>query len=530
MAGTSSSPGGHHATQDEAARLSARHYDEVPYHSFPNALLQPPRLGAVAMLSGHGAVDPLRARVLEIGCATGGHLIPIAARYPAARFVGIDVSGVQIEQGRGRIAALGLDNIRLDTLSIADVNEPDGSFDYIICHGVFSWVPGGIREAILRQCRRLLAPQGLAVISFNVLPGWRMLQVFRDSAILHCRQFASPGEKARNMRALFDALSKYTSEQTSYGKIWRKELGLLTANPDFYLLHELLEDSNTPMTFSAFNDEITMHGLQYLADANLLAGIPENAGDERGPLIRALAGDDRLRIEQYTDIVLGRTFRNAIVVKAEVPRQPELAPHLPALSSMHLVVPVNLEVKELDDGRCSLVDGKAGEIDINGPHAAAVVRKMIARRPSTCSYAEFVEASGEAEARQQAADCLHRLVAMGVIDASLDGLDCGIWPCAYPKAWPVALADARAGEGYTVSQRHESVQLTERSRYLLRECDGTRPVAAIEAALLKTILSGGATIAENGQPIRDPERLRVIVRNAVGVELGEFARQGLLLP
>ena len=523
-------PGGNPSTQDEAARLSARHYDEVPYHSFPNALLQPSRLGAVATLCGHDAVDPGRARVLEIGCATGGHLIPIAARYPAAQFVGIDVSGVQIEQGRSRIAALGLDNIRLDTLSIADITEPDASFDYIICHGVFSWVPTGIREAILQQCRRLLTPQGLAVISFNVLPGWRMLQVFRDSAILHCRQFATPGEKARNMRALFDALSKYTSEQTSYGKIWRKELGLLTANPDFYLLHELLEDSNTPMTFSAFNGEITAHGLQYLADANLLAGIPENAGDDRGSLIRALAGDDRLSIEQYTDIVLGRTFRSAIVVRAEIPQRPEPAPHLPRLSGMHLVVPMNLEVKELGDGRCSLVDGKAGEIDINGPHAAAVVRKMIARRPSTCSYAELVEASGEAEARRQAADCLHRLVAMGVIDASLDGLDCGGWPSTHPRAWPVALADARAGDGYTVSQRHESVQLNERSRYLLRGCDGTRPVAAFETALLDTILSGGATIAENGQPIRDPERLRVIVRDAVVGELADFARRGLLLP
>jgi hypothetical protein len=119
---------------------------------------------------------------------------------------------------------------------------------------------------------------------------------------------------------------------------------------------------------------------------------------------------------------------------------------------------------------------------------------------------------------------------MGVIDASLDGLDCGGWPSTHPKAWPVALADARAGDGYTVSQRHESVQLNERSRYLLRECDGTRPVAAFEAALLDTILSGGATIAENGQPIRDPERLRVIVRDAVVGELADFARRGLLLP
>ena len=52
-------------------------------------------------------------RVLEIGCAAGGNLIPMAAALPRSRFLGIDFSAVQVRVGTADVAALGLANVEL---------------------------------------------------------------------------------------------------------------------------------------------------------------------------------------------------------------------------------------------------------------------------------------------------------------------------------------------------------------------------------------------------------------------------------
>ena len=92
--------------------INAAHYDKLPYISNPFPFSQPCRIGAIAKLFGLTPVDPARARILEIGCASGGNIIPLAARYPMASVVGIDISAVQVEAGCARIAAQGLDNIK----------------------------------------------------------------------------------------------------------------------------------------------------------------------------------------------------------------------------------------------------------------------------------------------------------------------------------------------------------------------------------------------------------------------------------
>ena len=82
-----------------------------------------------------------RCRVLELGCASGGNLIPMAMDFPDSEFLGIDLSARQIEAGKVHLANLKPRNIELRAASIMDVDAGYGQFDYIICHGVFSWVP-----------------------------------------------------------------------------------------------------------------------------------------------------------------------------------------------------------------------------------------------------------------------------------------------------------------------------------------------------------------------------------------------------
>ena len=138
------------------------YYDSVPYdsHPFPQSSIE--HLEALAWLFGLEAPALARARVLELGCASGGNLIPMGARHPQAKLLGVDLSPVQIQQGQRMLAQTRVTNVELRTLSITDIDESLGEFDYIICHGVYSWVPEAVQEAILRVCSRHLAAGGVA--------------------------------------------------------------------------------------------------------------------------------------------------------------------------------------------------------------------------------------------------------------------------------------------------------------------------------------------------------------------------------
>src|SRR6266567_6321347 len=89
----------------------ASSYDAVPYSvgAFPQT--RPDRLATLATLFGLHPASPARARVLELGCAAGGNLIPMALAGPAARFVGIDLSARQIDDARATARELGLTNV-----------------------------------------------------------------------------------------------------------------------------------------------------------------------------------------------------------------------------------------------------------------------------------------------------------------------------------------------------------------------------------------------------------------------------------
>jgi len=146
-------------------------YDQVPYayYSFPDS--HPRRLQAVARLLGLETAAPAQCRVLELGCAVGGNVVPMAYSLPKAQFIGIDLVESQIESARKFATACSLTNLDLRAANIMEVTPEWGQFDYIIAHGVFSWVPHEVAEKVLQLCGELLAPNGLAYISLNTYPG-----------------------------------------------------------------------------------------------------------------------------------------------------------------------------------------------------------------------------------------------------------------------------------------------------------------------------------------------------------------------
>ncbi|MFN0035513.1 MAG: methyltransferase domain-containing protein [Saprospiraceae bacterium] len=151
---------------------SASSYDQCAYPSYPYPQTHPDRLATIAALFGLNPPDVERCRVLELGCAGGGNLLPMAEQLPGSTFVGIDNSAKQIEQAVQATKALGLTNIDFRTLDLREIDDGFGEFDYIICHGLYTWVPKELQPKIIAICRRHLAANGVAFISYNTLPGW----------------------------------------------------------------------------------------------------------------------------------------------------------------------------------------------------------------------------------------------------------------------------------------------------------------------------------------------------------------------
>ena len=297
----------------EALARTRASYDETPYASHPLSRQQPARLAAAALWFGLTAPSARTARVLEIGCASGGHIIPLAALWPEARFVGVDISPVQVAAGNARIERLGLANIVLSARSFDEIGASDGVFDFIVCHGVYSWIPAALRETLLRIIAERLAPDGVASVSFNVLPGWRLFQIARDSLLVHARLQNDPAARGRQARELLERLSAESNNRYTYGQFWRDDARRIAAGGDAYIAHEMFEDDNEPLTFTDFCAALDRHGLTYVGECNVAANREDGMAPAGAETIRALArGDDRAR-EQYLDIFSGRGFREAVI-------------------------------------------------------------------------------------------------------------------------------------------------------------------------------------------------------------------------
>src|SRR5262249_25122920 len=139
---------------------------------------------------------------------------------------------------------------------------------YVIAHGLYSWVPNTTQEKILEICKRHMAPNGVAYVGYNTLPGWRMRGSVRDLMRYHALTFPEPDRRMAQARAMLDFLARGVPEENNaYAKLLRSELDPLRQAPDYYILHEYLADINEPLYFSQFVERAYAHGLQYLADA-----------------------------------------------------------------------------------------------------------------------------------------------------------------------------------------------------------------------------------------------------------------------
>src|SRR5947209_472432 len=310
-------------------------YDVVPYESRCFVETHPDNLATIATLFGLNPPAIDRCRVLELGCSHGSNLIPMASALPGGTFLGVDLSARQIEEGQKKAAELGLKNIELKVLNILDIDERLGPFDYLVCHGVYCWVPPAVQDKILSICAAQLTPQGIAFISYNTLPGWYIKKVVRDMIYYHARQFAEPFEQVRQARwfAEFLACCVVQESASTYQTNLRSAAVFFREKSDSYLLHEFLDDVVQPIYFHEFVEKAALWKLRYVADARIPPMYTADLSNEAIQTLQQLTADP-IRFEQYLDFLTRQSFRRSLVCHAAL--NPSPRPLFDRLSSEQL--------------------------------------------------------------------------------------------------------------------------------------------------------------------------------------------------
>ncbi|MCA9712754.1 MAG: class I SAM-dependent methyltransferase, partial [Myxococcales bacterium] len=261
-----------------------------------------------ARRAGLQAARPEVARVLELGCAHAVNLMPMAFHLPGARLLGVDLSPVQIERAEARARALGVDNLELRCCDVMALDLGERRFDYVIAHGLYSWVPEPVRARVLALCREGLAPDGVAYVSYNAMPAWGIRGAIARALQEGVGDADDVREQLRRARATLERLERVQPLQgTAEGALLRTELEALRDRSDSYLLHEYLVPCNRAFYLREMVERAATAGLRTLGDGAPSGLSPrERRAAHEG--LRALT-DDPVAVEQLVDIVGFRQFR-----------------------------------------------------------------------------------------------------------------------------------------------------------------------------------------------------------------------------
>lgn len=523
-----------------AGSTTTSSYDVIPYISYSFPQTHPNTMATVASLFGMSPPAVDKAKVLELGCASGGNIIPMAEALPESTIVGIDYSAKQIEEGQATLDTLKLSNIQLQHKSILDIDADFGQFDYIICHGVYSWVIPEIQEKILDICKHNLTPQGVAYISYNTYPGWHMRGMIRDMMLFHSGKFEEPARRIKEARALLGFLSESVpSQDNAYGILLKTELELLQKQSDNYLFHDHLEEVNEPIYFYQFVQQANRHQLSYLGEVDVSSMWSRNLGEKVQKTLKGVESDV-IQTEQYMDFVRNRMFRQTLLCHDDQ----KLSRHL-GMESFYgkyliaALTPTDKKASLEDTSPLEFESPNGPKMTTSMPLLKAVLVSLRECCPQSMRFEELIKDAlkrlpgrdGEVPENemkllgQQLIKCfLARLV-----DVSVRPADFIMQINEKPQASPYTLLQAESGTMVT-NRRHQTQRLNDLDRFLLKKLDGTNDIAALIEYMLESAAKGDITLKNSaGQQIDDPKQQREIFNADVHKSLVNLARRSMLI-
>lgn len=441
-------------------------YDDVPYPGRAVTQTHPDRLATLARLFGVAAPEPATCRTLEVGCGDGANLLAMADALPEAMFTGIDTSPRSIAAARARAEELGLTNVRFDEVSLADHAPTQGSVDYVIAHGVFSWVAEPLRDALLALCASALSEHGVAYISYNALPGGRLRQILREILATELDGIDDPPRKIAAARELLGTLRCAWTYDEGLSTLVGLAKTLGDAS-DALLYHDTLSPANTPLYFRDFIAHAARHRLGFLAEANFwemqVGWLPHDVR----PRVLATAG--RVAREQQVDLMRMRTFRQTLL--CHVDREltevvPERLEGLAAAAMLRADAPAR-------DGTVTFHGDRGQKLTTDQPLVIEALARLAAAWPAALTIADLWPPATAAEDRRVVCEMLLRCYSADLVSLHAGPIAVGTSHTPRPRVSALARLQARENELVT-NLRHQPVELDDDLRALVALLDGTR--------------------------------------------------------
>ena len=375
-----------------------------------------------------------------------------------------------------------------------DFEPESGAFDYVIAHGVYSWVPDAVKERLLAVCARALSPGGVAYVSYNTLPGWGLLGGMRKFLIAETSREPEPAAQLDHAGRVLGVLAKCVSQQPgAYAALLREAVSDMLRKPPALLFHDELGAVNDPCTFLDFTAHAARHGFHFLAEAHFASMPFEHVP---APIRDALAelDPDFLRAQQFMDVLFQRWLRSSLLCLSSPPATRTPDPQRirdcaiglrlrPASSSVNLQAGVPLRMLGPNDIA----------LDFYQPDLKAFLAALAQAAPARIPFPEalenanrFLRQVGLPSIDDDAAICEEtcRLFALDALDLVLAGD--GDWLRPGTPAAPSVLMRHQARCDFPLANRwHELIDLTPEGRCGL--ADPSQPIhepALYQASLL----------------------------------------------
>lgn len=522
----------------------ADYYDETPYQSYPFPQSTPEHLEAVASLFGLNSPAIATATVLELGCASGGNLLPFAARNPEATTVGVDLSKVHIEQANAVLKRMELTNVRFEQKDLSDITASFGTFDYIICHGVYSWVPEEVQEAIHRIARECLSKTGICYISYNTYPGWKAREIVRDAMLFRGGDRES-ADRLRFARGMIDFMHKVARPASALKVALDEIKPLIDKSAPYYLLHDFLEPYNIPVYFNRFMERANTGKMAYLAEAAVAPMFASNYGsDIAEPLLKECS--TQVVLEQYLDFISNRPFRQTLLVHEDQAAHIRYQLESKRLENLSFAgfFEIRKDLREKDDPAARrYYNSLVGPIHITGLAGHAIASALEDAWPATLSFDALLNSLVKTTAleREQCRMALQGFVEEGVIKGYVrfrkTGVNCAAGGKDADKQVPQISKELRRILMTTSSQQdisvwnawHEPVNLTSFEVLVGRHLDGKRSQNTLVNAVRKLIERHRKSPQSELKWITDLDAIETELDARIEAVIQNYRRKALLI-
>jgi SAM-dependent methyltransferase len=350
----------------------AGYVTDIPYERGFKPMLAPAWLDFTALLG--GVTPPARADGFawcDLGCGQGVTAALLAAMHPGGQFHGIDVMPTHIDHSVRLANEVGADNAHFHTSDFAAALGHDlPRFDYIVAHGVYTWVTEETRAQLRRFVAERLAPGGLVYVSYNALPGWAGDLPFQHLVrALTANTAGDSGTRFAAAARLIQRLADAGAPALANSYMVRELRDSPGNYPRGYLVHEFLHTGWQPLHVTELRRDLAGIGLRPVASAIIVENFDRWVLTESQQEIVAGIDDPNLR-ELVRDFFIDQRFRCDVFTRDADP--------LDAAEQQRRLFAAGLALARPPDAITYRARTPAGELDYNNRAAREIVTGLMA--------------------------------------------------------------------------------------------------------------------------------------------------------